>query len=68
MRKSFAKAGLFAMALAATSAFAEGTYDPNQPGSQYQDQSSTSSYYSGSGSSGSDVRNADSANWGVGAG
>jgi hypothetical protein len=55
------------MALVTTCAFAEGTYDPNQPGSQYQDQSSTSSY-SGSGSSGSDIRNADSALWGVGAG
>jgi hypothetical protein len=65
MSKSFARAGLFAMALVTTCAFAEGTYDPNQPGSQYQDQSSTSSY-SGSGSSGSDVRNADSALWGVG--
>jgi hypothetical protein len=67
MRKSFVKAGLFAMALATTGAFAEGTYDPNQPGSQYQDQSSTYSY-PGSSSSGDDVRNADSANWGVGAG
>ena len=62
MRKSFIKAGLFAMALAATGAFAEGTVDPNHPDSRYQTQQTTD--YSAS--AGSDVRNADSATWGVG--
>ena len=62
MSKSFLKAGLFTMALAATGAFAEGSVDPNHPDSRYQMQQTTD--YSASASS--DVRNADSANWGVG--
>jgi hypothetical protein len=67
MSKSFIKAGLFTMALAATGAFAEGTVDPNQPDSRYQMQQSTeqSANYSG-GSASSDIRGADSALWGVG--
>ena len=62
MRKSFIKAGLLGMAVAATGAFAEGTVDPNHPDSRYQMQQTTD--YSTSASS--DIRNADSANWGVG--
>jgi hypothetical protein len=62
MSKSFLKAGLFTMALAATGAFAEGSVDPNHPDSRYQMQQTTD--YSASASS--DIRNADSANWGVG--
>jgi hypothetical protein len=62
MSKSFLKAGLFTMALAATGAFAEGSVDPNHPDSRYQMQQTTD--YSTSASS--DIRNADSANWGVG--
>jgi hypothetical protein len=61
MRKSFIKAGLFTMALAATGAFAEGTVDPNHPDSRYQ--MSQPSQYS---AAADDIRNADSAVWGVG--
>jgi hypothetical protein len=63
MSKTFIKAGLFTMALAATGAFAEGTVDPNQPDSRYQ-MPQTTEYSSVSASS--DIRNADSAIWGVG--
>jgi hypothetical protein len=63
MSKTFIKAGLFTMALAATGAFAEGTYDPNQPDSRYQVPQTTE--YSSVPAS-SDIRNADSAIWGVG--
>ena len=61
MCKSFLKVGLFTMALAATGAFAEGTVDPNHPDSRYQTPQGTE--YS---ASANDVRNADSASWGVG--
>jgi hypothetical protein len=61
MCKSFLKLGLFTMALAATGAFAEGTIDPNHPDSRYQ-MPQTSEYSA----SANDVRNADSALWGVG--
>jgi hypothetical protein len=61
MCKSFLKVGLFTMALAATGAFAEGTVDPNHADSRYQ--SSQTTEYS---ASANDIRNADSAIWGVG--
>jgi hypothetical protein len=61
MCKSFLKVGLFSMALAATSAFAEGTVDPNHPDSRYH--TSQASSYS---APADDVRNSDSASWGVG--
>ena len=61
MCKSFLKVGLFTMALAATGAYAEGTVDPNHPDSRYQ-MSQTTEYSA----SANDVRNADSASWGVG--
>ena len=61
MCKSFLKVGLFTMALAAGGAFAEGTIDPNHPDSRYQ-MPQTSEYSASAG----DVRNADSALWGVG--
>ena len=61
MCKSFLKAGLFTMALAATGAFAEGTVDPNHPDSRYQ-MPQTSEYSPPA----DDIRNADSALWGVG--
>ena len=61
MCKSFLKVGLFTMALAATGAYAEGTVDPNHPDSRYQ-----MSQTSGSSAPSSDIRNADSASWGVG--
>jgi hypothetical protein len=61
MCKSFLKVGLFTMALAATGAYAEGTVDPNHPDSRYQTSQSTD--YS---ASANDIRNSDSANWGVG--
>jgi hypothetical protein len=61
MCKSFLKVGLFTMALAATGAFAEGTVDPNHPDSRYQ-----TSQASSQSASANDIRNADSATWGVG--
>lgn len=62
MCKTFIKAGVFAMALVATSAFAEGTVDPNHPDSRFQSSSQTAGYMP----SESDIRNANSAVWGVG--
>ena len=61
MSKTFIKAGLFAMALAATGAYAEGTVDPNHPDSRYQT-SQTTGYSASAG----DIRSSDSAAWGVG--
>jgi len=65
MSKSFIKAGLFTLAVAATGAFAEGTVDPNHPDSRYQTPQTSSDYTA---PDSSDIRNADSALWGVGAG
>jgi len=61
MCKSFLKVGLFTMALAATGAYAEGTVDPNHPDSRYQTPQASSQA-----ASANDIRNADSATWGVG--
>jgi hypothetical protein len=61
MCKSFLKVGLFTMALAATGAYAEGTVDPNHPDSRYQMSQTTERS-----APANDIRNADSANWGVG--
>ena len=61
MCKSFLKVGLFTMALAATGAFAEGTVDPNHPDSRYQTPQPISQS-----APADDIRNADSATWGVG--
>jgi hypothetical protein len=61
MCKSFLKVGLFTMALATTGAFAEGTVDPNHPDSRYQTPQPSSQT-----ASSNDIRNADSATWGVG--